>query len=63
MHGSLSSRSKEALNALAHIMVEHKGVLMVLRERHGEMAYRRARDKILEAIEECEAAWDAESSH
>jgi hypothetical protein len=55
--GFMSTRTQDALNALAHVVVEHKGILKVLRERHAELAYRQALDKLLTAVDECEAAW------
>jgi hypothetical protein len=53
----MSKRTTDALNALAHVMVEHKGILRVLRQRSTGALDQRALDAILKAVEECEAAW------
>ena len=57
--GPIYTLSK-ALSALAHVLRERKAILQVLRDRHSEVAYRRALDAILKAVGEVEAAWDEE---
>lgn len=53
----MSKRSDEALNALAHAVVEHKGLLEEIREQAHGILFKRALDKIIEAADEVEAAW------
>jgi hypothetical protein len=53
----MSTRTQDALNTLAHVMVEHKGILMNLKSRNTAALDQRALNAILKAVEECEAAW------
>jgi hypothetical protein len=53
----MSKRTEDALNALAQVLVENKGILTILRERSTEALYQQKLDAVLKAVEECEAAW------